>query len=492
VKEIDTMVKIDAATPSPIPAVASDASKAKANPSPASRATVDTFEPGLAPGPFAAVRPGPGGGLTPAELASANDAISRAHGGSPEPVVRWLMEHPDGAKQDAFMDHLFHFGAAAGEILDRVYTHGRPRRDAETLAKALGHAWRSGAVTSAELREAVAEGGRGAVFGQDHLGFAQVVGLAGETDLTQAYLRRELEIFQANPDERARANAVAAALGSLPKEVLSTYLDANPKIVESLLKAMADHQRVMGGSDLGHARLLAGAARVEPPTPATLRLFSQAIDRLGRGGFLPEAAAAFYAKHTPAVLGAWRDDSGSLTLEGQKKLSALFARTLFSDLPVVGRDVVKASLAEDLARRSKALDAHGGSNPPPIAAQRDARLMGSLTGAVEGGFQIAVDELKQRNAAIDSMVDLVMKTSALLPKVTVPGVGGVLADQALDAAKSRIVDWVKNSLHEKPRDASEAMPFHVLFGQEIDSPGLRTGYDAARADAFLNRAAGLR
>jgi hypothetical protein len=461
---------------------------------PAARATTgDALERAQDAGPFATARAGAatGGGLTPAELESAQQAIANASDGrSAEPVVAWLRSHPDDAKRDAFMDLLFKFGPVAVEVLDSAYTRRLPSADVEVLGQALGHAWRSGTVTAQELRDAVATGGRGAAFGAEHIGMALVVGQAGDPGLATTYMGRELEIFRGNPDEVARANAIAVVMGSLSPETLSPLL-SDTGLVDSLLAALDRCQRTMGGSDFGLARLIEGAARIEPATPAPLRLFTESIGRLGHGGHLPEAMASFYARHSGAILAGWMDDSGSLRLEGQEQLSLLFARTLYSDLQGMGQEVLQAALAADLGRRSTALEAHARTNPPSIAALREARLLGSLVGAIEGGFQVAVDELEQRNAAIDSMVDLMFRTTALLPKVSVPDLG-VLAGQAQSLAEDRLKEWVKARLHEDPRDASEAVPFHQLFGQEIDHPTLRTGYDAARADAFLNRAMDLR
>jgi hypothetical protein len=486
------MVKIDATSPAATPTPAARPPKADKAPGP--RTTGDSFETGRATGPFETSRSpvASGGGLTPAELKSAERAIGLADGGrSAEPIVEWLRAHPDAAKQDAFMDLLFEFRSAAGEILNCTYMRSLPRNDVQVLADALARAWRSGAVTSAELNEAIAAGGRGATFGEDHIGLAEVVALTGDPELTLAFASRELEVFRSSPDERARANAVAIALASLPPSQLSGYLSANEELVQTLVQAMEGHRRSMNSTDLGLARLLEGAARIEPPTPQTLRLFDGSVDLLGDGGHLPRAAGEFYVKHTAAVLEMYRDDSGSLDLVGQEKLSVLFARTLYSESPFAGQELVGEAMAADLARRGDALEAHATVNPPSIEAQREARLLGGLVGAVEGGFQIAVDELKEHNAAVDGMVDLMFRTSVLLPKTSLPGIG-ILAGQAKDVALKNLKSWVKDRLHEKPRDASEAIPFHELFGQEIDNPALRSGYDAARADAFMNRAMGLR
>lgn len=132
------------------------------------------------------------------------------------------------------------------------------------------------------------------------------------------------------------------------------------------------------------------------------------------------------------------------------------------------------------------LDAYANASPPPADAKRQARLLGSLVGALEGGFQVAVDELNKRNDATEGMVDLLFSAKELLPDLPLPG-AGKLKDLAID----KIQEWVTNSLKENAQSPEDAIPFHSAFGELIAIPDLRTDYDAARGDAFLNRERGL-
>jgi len=84
------------------------------------------------------------------------------------------------------------------------------------------------------------------------------------------------------------------------------------------------------------------------------------------------------------------------------------------------------------------------------------------------------------------MTDFLFRGAGLLPDAELPGFG-ILKDLAVDQVEA----WVTDAREEDPKDASEALPFHAVIGERIDSVALVTIYDAARSEAFTNRGVGL-
>jgi hypothetical protein len=435
------------------------------------------FAPPTPPAPY---RPA---GLPPAEQQAAEQTIALASDGrNAEPVVRWLESHPDPAARDQFLDLMFQFESVAGEILNNTQRLGDTEK--ALLAQALDHAYESGAVTADELRASVERGGCGAPPWDNHLELAEIVGLTGNPDLIATYAAREIEILQASPEEAARAQAVATALGAMPPGALQGFLAQNAEGVRAAIGFVNADPDAAWSPALGN--LLRAAAAIQPPTSEALAVFDASVAQIGENTDSRQQAAAFFTRNFDAIVRFYQADSAKLGLEGQRKLSVFFARTLFTEPSYEGQEAFRQALTARLGSLSQSLDAHAGENPPAIAAQRDAQLLGSLVGTIEGGFHIAVDELGQRNEAVAEMVDFLFKGAGLLPDVSLPGFG-LLKDLTVDQVK----EWVTQSLQEKPRDASEALPFHAVLGEEIDSVALVTIYDAARSEAFTNRGVGL-
>ncbi|MFY1828408.1 hypothetical protein ACN47A_20960 [Myxococcus fulvus] len=423
--------------------------------------------------------------LSPSELRAAEQAIANAHDGRDASyVAEWLKNNPDPAKQAAFMDLMFQFGAVAGGILDDVQR--LPEADRARLSQALDNAYRSGAISDAELSEAVASAHRGELPGETHEGLASIIAGTGNPDLIETYAKREMEIVRENGGyDQQRSAAVATALAGLPPDRLQAFLASNAEGMADVLK------NINAGMDSGYSpalgQLLDAAARINPPTAESLKLFTDSIDKLGENRESRAAAARFFTQHGDAVLAGLQDQSGSLGLDGQKKMSEFFARTLFSppqDYP--GADAFRQNVMQRLETMNAGLAQHANENPPSQDAKRSARLMGSLVGSLEGGFQVAVDELNKRNDAVKGMVDLLFSAKSLLPNLPIPG-AGKLKDLTID----QLQRWVTSNLQEKAQSPSEAIPFHRAFGEQISNPDLRTDYDAARGDAFLNRQRGL-
>ncbi|AGC46985.1 hypothetical protein MYSTI_05709 [Myxococcus stipitatus DSM 14675] len=424
--------------------------------------------------------------LSPSELRAAEQTIAQAHDSrDATAVAEWLRNNPDPAKQAAFMDLMFQYGDVAGGILDDVQR--LPESDRALLSQALDNAYRSGAISPEELSGAVAAAHRGELPGETHEGLASIVAGTGNPDLIETYARREMEIVRENGGyDQQRSAAVATALAGLPPDRLQAFLAANPEGMADVIKNIN-----AAGPDATYSpalgQLLDAAARINPPTAESLKVFTDSVSQLGENRESRAAAARFFTQHGDAVLSSLQDQSGSLGLDGQKKMSEFFARTLFSppqDYP--GGDAFRQNVMQRLETMNAGLAQHANENPPSQEAKRSARLMGSLVGSLEGGFQVAVDELNKRNDAVKGMVDLLFSAKSFLPNLPIPG-AGKLKDLTID----QLQRWVTSNLQEKAQTPSEAIPFHRAFGEQIANPDLRTDYDAARGDAFLNRQRGL-
>jgi hypothetical protein len=420
--------------------------------------------------------------LTGSEQESAEEAIVEAvDTRDAQAVADWLREHPDAEDRAEFYDFLFSLPHLAGEVLNNV--DNLSTADRQLLANSLNAAYESGAVTSEELAEGVVAGGYGASFGETHEGLADIVARTGNPDLIGTYASRELELARANGEQDLqRVQAAAAALNGLSPTELQDYLAQNGEDVNFLV----DNINYDGG--FGYAEtstalgdLLETAARIQPPTEQSLALFERSIPRLGENPHSREGAAQFFERNIDQVLASYTDASGSLTLEGQEKLGHFFGNTLFSEPSFPGQEQLQEALLGKLDELASSLDAEANANPPSIEAQERARLLGSLIGTVEGGFQFAVDELEQKNQAIEGFTDFLFKAGELIPDLPFPG-GGLIKDVALD----QLQEWVTDSLTEEAEKPEDALPFHAAFAEGIDNPSLRTAYDAARADVFQN------
>lgn len=416
----------------------------------------------------------------------AMEHITRASdSGDAKPIVDWLRANPDAASQDALMDLLFQERRFAGSILNN--TQNLSDSDRALLAEALDHAYRAGAITDEELSQAIGGAYGGELRGETHEELASIIAETGNPDLIATYAKRELEILS---DERhwdpQRAAAVATALSGMSPDALQAFLKGNPEGMEKVLENINQ-------ADFGPERspalglLLDAAAAITPATAESIKLFADAVPHLGENADSRAAAARFFSEHGDAIINEMQDASGSLGLDGQKRLSEFFTRTLFSPpQDYEGAEAFRESVMERLGALQETLEARADENPPSLEAKRAARELGSLVGALEGGFQIAIDELNKRNEAVDGMADLLFSAKDLLPDLPIPG-AGKLVELSLD----QLQDWASSQFKENPDSPSDAIPFHRAFGEIISHPDLRTDYDAARADAFLNRERGL-
>jgi hypothetical protein len=430
--------------------------------------------------------------LSPSDLEEAMRVIALAYDSrDAQPIIDWLKAHPDLRDQDQFFDLMFQFGPVASEILD--HSNLLSDEDRLLLASALDHAYRSGAVTADALRESIVAGGYGAPLGANHIALAELLGLTKNNDLISVYAAREIEILQDYPENGVRAQGVAIALSCLTPRALQAFLKSHEDGVEAAIGLInADWQASYSPA---LARLLDATMAIQPPTHEALNVFDHAIAQIEGNQYSRTAAAAFFDKNFDSVVRFYQADSGPLGHDGQQKLSVLFARTLFTKPAYEGQDAHQAFLAQKLGNLTDTLNRYATENSPSLYAQRQARLLGGLVGTIEGGFQISVDELNQRNEAVEKMVGLVFKVGELAPVGGIPGHAfvaslpgyGLIKDLTVDQVKQ----WVVDSLQEHAKDATEAIPFDTLFGEKIRNPILATDYDAARAATFVNRGVGL-
>ncbi|WP_375760992.1 hypothetical protein [Corallococcus exercitus] len=204
---------------------------------------------------------------------------------------------------------------------------------------------------------------------------------------------------------------------------------------------------------------------------------------------LREDLTKLFVSNRDTLLKGLQEANGKLSVTGQKALSTFFSRTLFSNPAVPSKDALGKSVAAKLGDLMGPLNKHANTKDGqlPASVKRDARLLGSLVGTLEGGFHVAAENLKKENEAIDGATDFFASSvKEFIPALPIPGVGH-LKDVAFDGIKK----WVKDGLHEAQKKPNEAIPFHSAFGSLIANPDLATDYDATRAEAFLNRQQGL-
>ncbi|MFP2958693.1 hypothetical protein ACLEPN_12795 [Myxococcus sp. 1LA] len=420
--------------------------------------------------------------LTPEQEASAEQALVEAtNRRDPSYLTNWLKANPDPAAQAAFMDRLFQYGAVAGQLLDKAN-----ERELPVLSAALDAAYRSGAVTVDELTAGVGSDGAGSAPGETHETLAKIVAGTGNPELITAYAQRELEIMNAsNAEDPARSVAIATALSGLPPEALQDFLKKNPEAINQVLQNL-NHPIINYGNGEALGSLLDAASAIQPATPESIKLFMDSIGRLGDIPGARDAAARFFTQHADAILAATSDASGSVGSDGAGKLSEFFTRTLFTEPAFEGQDAFRTFITSKLGEMQAQLETHAQANPPSQDAQRLARSMGSLVGAIEGGFLLSVEELNKSNEAAEGLAGLVFKLKDLLPTSSIPGLGK-LQDLTID----QIQRWVTDALKKNPDKPQEAIPFHRLFGELISNPTLRSAYDSARLTSLENRELGL-
>jgi len=424
--------------------------------------------------------------LSPDELASAEDAIAKSEGNNgAQALTDWLKANPDPQKQDAFVNLLGQYGNG---VLGSCVNNADAMSDADkqVLGQALGHAYEDGSLSHDQLNDGVGPFGAGGANGENHGPLGDIIGKSGNPELIKDYALREGEIMKSSPNDYNRAQGVAAALAGLPADDLKDFMAAQPDLMKTVVKNINADPDASSLPYFGD--LLKRTVGIQPPSPEALQLFQEAIPQIKDNPNTREGAALFFWANSNEVLHSMQDPNGALSLDGQKKMSEFFARTLFTEPSYPHQAEFRDAITEKMRNMEDSLNTYADTTTGdlPNSVKRDARLFGSLVGTMEGGFQIGVDELKQKNESIDKAVDLIFSADKLIPELDLPGAGKV-KDLTVDAVKG----WVKSQLHEKTQSAAEAIPFHALFGSQIANPDLATDYDAARSAAFLNRQMGL-
>ncbi|WP_002639211.1 hypothetical protein [Myxococcus hansupus] len=422
--------------------------------------------------------------LTPSEVASVNQVLQEAtNSRDPSVLVNFLRDNPDPAMQAALMDNLFAFGPVAGQILDKA---GRlSAADQQVLSSALDTAFRSGAVTVEELTAGVGSHGRGSWGGETHEGLAKIVAGTGNPELITAYAQREMQIMSdGNTPDPARSVAVATALAGLPPEQLQDFLKNNPDGIGKVLGNL--NNPIISGGTGALGGLLDAASAIKPPTQESLKLFLDSIQQVGTNPESRAAAARFFMEHSDAILSGASDLSGSVGSASAGRLSEFFTRTLFTEPPFEGQDALRSFVNTKLGDMRAALETQANANPPSQETQRLARSMGSLLGAIEGGFLLSVEELKKNNEAAAGLAGLIFKLKDVIPTSSIPGLG-----QLQNLTLGQIEKWVTDAVQRDPDKARDAIPFHRLFGEQITNPTLRSIYDAARLTSLEDRRLGL-
>lgn len=273
------------------------------------------------------------------------------------------------------------------------------------------------------------------------------------------------------------------------RDILETGLEQPPVDLSPYAHGLTDMDGL--GKVLGQLGGLQGSQYDAFKT----QVFQDAVDILGssppgdsRRAGLTEGLSQLFMRSRDTLIEGMQTPNGELTVAGQKTLSSFFGRAMFSDPEFPSQGALRDNVTRLLSRMTDELNQYADtpSGELPNSVRRDARLMGSLVGSVEGGFQHALDDLKKRNDAVDGMVDLVFSAGGLIPDLQLPGYG-IVKDLTLDQVKK----WVQDSLHEDAPSADQAIPFHILFGEQLANPSLASDYGSTRSNAFINRQVGL-
>lgn len=235
----------------------------------------------------------------------------------------------------------------------------------------------------------------------------------------------------------------AGALGD-GKIGLESFLDvvnASPFAVER------NHERIVGnGNPL--ATVLEAAARMPASEPKVKelkeKLFETVVnsDRLMEGAGVPDALVTLYRSDARFLTERLIDTK--VNLEGLVTLSKFFEDTLYS--PKCTKQEELLGTLKDLAKGF-----HDGNRPYEL---------GLLAGGVANGFQLAVKEERDREAAVKGFVSFVFDLIPVggkiksvfenaLGKDVGEFVGKIIAEKGVEAAKEDVAQYLTDRLTEE-------------------------------------------
>jgi hypothetical protein len=426
---------------------------------------------------------GSGGVSQPAELSPQDEAAAGEilNHNDPARLDAWLDANPDPARQAAMMAYLFQVPDVMASML------GRPLSDEakQRIADALGHALENGTITM----DQVAEYGR---TWSESPQIGEIIGLTHNEEAITTFVDATLSQTGQGDDgvDPRRAQAAAFALSGLSGQQLDSYLNTHGEQLDQILTMIGGNGDERTQEALG--ALLSAAAKIphgqgDTVSQGVVDLFTRVTPMLGENRSSLAGATEFFKAHGDAIVRhpSFSDaQTGHLTPQGEATLNEFWARTLFQGVDFEGQSEFREWAAQWLGELTSALAAvpeeeEGGVATPD--QREDAARLGGLIGTLENGFRKAVEILKDKNAAIEGMVDFLFQAKDLIPGMKFPG-----ANQAVGVTVDAIRNWVVGLFDHDIPTASASLPFHDQFSQQIDNQDLRESYSSGRSEVVIN------
>lgn len=378
--------------------------------------------------------------------------------------------------------------------------------DTRVIAQALGNAYDSGALGKDFISDMLKPENY-----QDNHYLGNLVGATDSKAMKEEFFDQSMKIFNDNKYEFSPfyISGAANALAGDPELLQAKLAEMNKAgTLEDFLKNL-DPKNFSGSTvlpeyDNAYAKIVSSAARIQPPTPEVLQLFkitaekymsgdyterygmADAMSKLYIGGYtenirLPNGKVIDTVYHSNAEFFMLELSKYGTQADGKPAdptdalaLSNFYAGTVFNDnfqdrdliSSITQREINKIQYAAEnypnVDSRTKALidkstyiNPNSNETPAYQIQQQMAFRTGRIIGAVFQGFEIAVKDRNNENAAIDSAVDMLFKivpvdkavevVSSKVPGAEAAKVIGLSPDKAIEYGKEKLKEW----LHKK-------------------------------------------
>jgi hypothetical protein len=401
----------------------------------------------------------------------------------------------------------------AGGETPHFLSDARPSdSDKQVIAQALGNAFDKGALGTDFIKQTLDWESKRIPAGNDYLG--ELIGKSGSRGLKEAFFDESMKMYNPKnsgyfPDTSSFISGAAKAIAGDPTLLQSKLSELNKKgELETFIKGLDPKKfNVPYYEEQNNAlsKIVAGAAKIQPPTAEVLQLFKTTANNFMGGDYndrfgMADAMTKLYTGGTTTYSptgGAYQTNSNAevFLMELSKygngadgtsvlALGKFFANTAFNDkfkdhdavMSITQREMKKLQSAvldypnvdaqtKKLIESSTQLDPNSTESSTSQTQQQLAYRLGRITSSVFRGFEEAVQNRNAGNAAKDKMVDFLFsiipvgKLSEAAGKV--PGVGslaGKATDKAVDIAKEKLKEW----LHDQDLNENRRGVFDTL------------------------------
>jgi hypothetical protein len=446
---------------------------------------------------------GSGEGKSTVELAN------QLRGKSPEYQAEFLKQLQDKIGVQNLTDML----EVAGGKLPHHIDDARPSdSDKQVIAQALGNAFDKGGLDKDFISKALDWESKKLPPGNDYLG--ELVGKSNSRNLKETFFDESMRMYDPNrsgyiPDTSSFISGAAKAIAGDPT-LLQTKLSELNKDgkLEDFIKGLDPKKfNVPYYEEQNNAlsKIVAGAAKIQPPTAEVLTLFKTVSnnflggdynDRYGMADAMTKLYTGGATTYSPTGTAYQTTSNAQFFLMELSKygngadgtsvlsLGKFFANTAFND-KFKDRDLVMNTTQNEIKKlqtallnypnvdaKTKALiesstqlDPNSTESSTSQIQQQLAYRLGRVTSSVFRGFEEAVQNRNAGNAAKDKMVDFLFsiipvgKLSEAAGKV--PGVGkvtGMATDKAVDLAKEKLKEWLRDQdLNENRRGVFDVL-----------------------------------